>query len=94
MEECKDMNTEQLSIARNNGLYPGYQEPPMDWMPTYKCNFTDHGYADKKDQAPSYTDRVLFRNNTSQKVDIKYSCLHNVFGSDHRPVVMDLVIKS
>jgi hypothetical protein len=49
MEECKDMNTEQLSIAMHNGYYPGYKEPPMDWMPTYKCSFTDHGYADKKD---------------------------------------------
>ena len=93
LEECKDMNTEQLTIAMHNGYYPGYVEPTMDWMPTYKLSFTDNSYVDKKDQAPSYTDRILFRNNTTQKVDLKYSCLYNVIGSDHRPVVMDLVFK-
>jgi len=62
-------------------------------MPTYKRSFTDNSYVDKKDQAHSYTDRILFRNNTSQKVEMEYTCLDNVLGSDHRPVVMDLIIQ-
>jgi hypothetical protein len=37
----------------------------MNWMPTYKLSVTENTYVDKKDQAPSYTDRILFRNNTS-----------------------------
>ncbi len=66
----------------------------MNWMPTYKLSVTENTYVDKKDQAPSYTDRILFRNNTSQQVDLNYSCLSDVFGSDHRPVVMDVKIKN
>lgn len=44
--------------------YPLYQEFDIDFMPSYKRNRTDNGYFNKKNQAPSYTDRILIRNNT------------------------------
>lgn len=51
-------------------------------------------YIDKKDQAPSYTDRVLYKNNSSLTVEeTYYKCLHNVYGSDHRPVQLSVTIK-
>ena len=44
-------------------------------------------YIDKKNQAPSYTDRVLYKNNSSLMTEqTAYKCLHHVIGSDHRPV--------
>ena len=52
-------------------------------------------YIDKKDQAPSYCDRVLYKNNTSLEIKVdKYECLHEVYGSDHRPVSLELTIKN
>jgi hypothetical protein len=49
-----------------------------------------NGFKNKKNQAPSYTDRVLFKNNTCQPHKfIKYGMVDNVWGSDHRPVYID-----
>ena len=46
-----------------------------------------HEYVDKKDQAPSYCDRVLYKNNSTLKVEgISYECHHDVYGSDHRAI--------
>lgn len=63
-------------------------------MPTYKRNKADSGYFNKKNQAPSYTDRIMFKNNTStQKIQVlAYNSEENIFGSDHRPVILDVQI--
>lgn len=71
--------------------YPDYQEFEIGFPPTYKRNKHEPGYFNKKNQAPSYTDRVLFRNNTCQRVHLReYTSLDQVYGSDHRPVYLDL----
>jgi len=52
-------------------------------------------YKNKKNQAPSYCDRILFKNNTVYPYTINiYGCLDNLFGSDHRPVYLSLNIKA
>lgn len=63
-------------------------------MPTYKRDENDNSsYVNKKDQCPSYTDRVLFRNNTKCSVHFhEYISIDQQFGSDHRPVVLTLTI--
>jgi len=91
IEETRNLNIDQLTIAKANGFYPGYHEEPILWLPTYKLGSNENIYLDKKDQCPSYTDRILLRNNTNQKVQLKYDCLVNCYGSDHRPVTLDLV---
>jgi hypothetical protein len=51
------------------------------------------GMKNKKNQAPSYTDRVLFRNNTCQKHTAnKYGIMEGMLGSDHRPVYLDTTL--
>ena len=53
------------------------------------------GYKNKKNQAPSYTDRCLFKNNTSFKHTVnKYDCYNDLLGSDHRPVYLDTTIST
>lgn len=48
----------------------------------------------KKEQAPSYTDRILFKNNTVCSAEVTgYMNLPDVLHSDHRPVEMTLCIK-
>lgn len=45
-------------------------------------------YVNKKSQAPSYTDRILFKNNTSfEDKLIDFHCVDDMWGSDHRPIV-------
>ena len=66
-------------------------------MPTYKCNFFDNlGYINKKEQCPSYTDRILVKvNDRNNKIKYnQYSTKGEIFGSDHRPVFLDLTLKT
>lgn len=64
-------------------------------MPTYKRNFDDNFYKNKKSQAPSYCDRILFKNNSVFPYTVNlYGCLDKVYGSDHRPIILSISIKS
>lgn len=74
--------------------FPDYVEEEINFWPTYKRGpFQNGHYINKKEQCPSYTDRILFKNNTNYKTAAKnYFCYEEVFGSDHRPVGLDLVV--
>lgn len=63
-------------------------------MPTYPVHRTKfREYLNSKKIA--YTDRVLFKNNSNFEVEeMTYNGLHDVLGSDHRPVVRALAIKN
>ena len=63
-------------------------------MPTYKRNALDNDvYVNKKNQCPSYTDRILFKCNSKCQVDVlEYTSIDDQFGSDHRPVALSLVM--
>ena len=95
---------DQLTISKRGGYhdniystpkYPGYIEPKINFLPTYKRNSDDNEYKNKKNQAPSYCDRILFRNNTCYSYTVnKYECNDHVFGSDHRPVSLSINLKT
>jgi hypothetical protein len=54
----------------------------------------DNEYKNKKSQAPSYCDRILFKNNTAGEQNIHfYTCNDEIMGSDHRPVYLGVTIK-
>jgi hypothetical protein len=76
--------------------FPGYHEEPITFMPTYKRDSNSNGvYINKKEQCPSFTDRVLFKQNDkngSVRFN-EYMCRDQIFGSDHRPVFLDLDLK-
>ena len=68
-------------------MFPGYEEKKIEFMPTYKREKSRNDYINKKDQCPSYTDRIMIKNNSLCPVTIQdYRCLDHYFGSDHRPV--------
>ena len=83
-----------ISTRLNSPKYPGYEEPKINFFPTYKRHEQDNTYINKKSQAPSYCDRILFKNNTSLPHVINYyGSNDSVFGSDHRPVVLSMTLK-
>ena len=78
---------DQFVSAIEAGYFVNYNEPKIDFLPTYKLKADKLQYVNKKDQAPSYCDKVLFKNNSSlEVVDDFYVGRHDIFGSDHRPV--------
>ena len=86
---------DQLKEAMGQGYYPNYKEMEIKFDPSYKMSVTKVEYVNKKDQAPSYCDRVLYKNNTPLKLEeMSYECHHDVFGSDHRAVSAHLKIKN
>ena len=54
-----------------NNYYSGYEEGTIKFLPTYKRGRQINQYVDRKNQAPSYTDRILFKNNTSHETELK-----------------------
>ena len=85
---------DQFHNSKESGFFVDYNEPKIDFLPTYKLATDKLQYVNKKDQCPSYTDRVLFKNNSSlEVVDDFYQAGHDVFGSDHRPVLRAITIK-
>ena len=75
-----------------NSRWPGFQEMPITFNPTYKREAFSYNYVNKKDQCPSYTDRSVIKSNDyASVVELKeYGCREKVMGSDHRPVYLDL----
>ena len=77
-----------------SGHFPDYHEPTISFMPTYPVHRTQFKqYLNRKKIA--YTDRILFKNNSNFELEeMTYNGLHDVLGSDHRPVVRALSIKN
>jgi len=86
---------DQLVEAMSEGYYPGYAEMPITFIPSYKMSTNEESYVNKKDQAPSYCDRCLFKNNLLMEYTSDfYRCIHNCHGSDHRPVQLGITLKN
>ena len=86
---------DQLHIARELGSFPNYSEAQVKFMPTYKRMKTHNDYKNKNDQCPSYTDRIMFKNNSScPSLITEYNCKDDYLGSDHRPVYLSLKLKT
>lgn len=70
MEETKNQSLDQLFQSMTKFIqYPCYEEGDIAFAPTYKLSSTKvNQYVNKKNQAPSFTDRVLFRNNSASKI--------------------------
>ena len=93
LEETKKKKLDQLYITMNkDNNFVCYEEGEIKWYPTYKLSHTEElVYVNKKNQAHSYTDRILFRNNSINNLNIiNYTANHSLLGSDHRPVQLDL----
>jgi flavorubredoxin len=50
------------------------------------------GFKNKKNQPPSYTDRVLFKNNTCRDHKFNKYDVIEMYGSDHRPIFLDVTV--
>lgn len=96
-EHLQFLHYDQLKYENNiNRLNMcGFKEGEINFKPTFKYwnNTSNFQYIDthKIDQAPAWTDRILYRKNDTCKniLDVKqdkYDSMHEITMSDHKPV--------
>ena len=76
-----------MKSKNENRLFGGFSESEIKFRPTYRRIKNGDEFSNKKEQSPSYTDRILFRNSKSHYLVVnEYNSKEYQYGSDHRPV--------
>lgn len=70
---------------KNNKILSTFNEDLKLFKPTYRCLRKTSGWSNKREQTPSWTDRVFYRGYNPIKT-LAYNSIPYCFGSDHRPV--------
>ena len=91
----------QLKKEKEGGrTLQGFREAPITFAPTYKCHVGKHPghrtYANKRDQAPSFTDRVLHYSMPRCESELQvtsYDAAPTITLSDHTPVAASYELK-
>jgi endonuclease/exonuclease/phosphatase family metal-dependent hydrolase len=58
-----------------------------------KFTFSHMNLIMHRDRRPSYTDRILVSKLSKDLQIVKYSSIHNIKLSDHRPVFADIILQ-
>lgn len=72
-----------------NNVFWGFTEEKLDFPPTYRWDKKSMKVSNKREQPPSWTDRILCKSFLGAEGELKclkYSASPEVLGSDHRPV--------
>mmetsp|Transcript_7721 Transcript_7721/g.14603 ORF Transcript_7721/g.14603 Transcript_7721/m.14603 type:complete len:949 (+) Transcript_7721:1533-4379(+) len=78
--------TDQLTKQRQlNYVMTQFREAEINFLPTYRISRETSEWSNKKNQTPSWTDRILYRAHRPIDV-ITYNSVVDALGSDHRPV--------
>ena len=81
---------DQLYHAMNfDAVFSGFTEGKISFCPTYRWSKSENIVSNKRNQPPSYTDRILYRSlpNSLSLWQETYTSAPNCFGSDHRPII-------
>ena len=80
------------SPSRDGFLFDGFMEPTVQFPPTYKFDVGTSNYdSSKKNRTPAWTDRILYKVNSTIRVQTNcenahYNCVDTIKCSDHKPV--------
>eukprot|EP01083_Nonionella_stella_P052497 139270_1 len=83
------MSADQLQAEmQKHNVFSDFSEAQVAFHPTYRMERTSKSYNNKRSQAPSYTDRILWKSlpNSTDLMCSSYDACRDMFGSDHRPV--------
>ena len=91
---------DQLAVLMNGNysVFTGFQEGLITFAPTYRMERgpgNTWNYNNKKNQNPSWTDRVLWRScqGKGSRVQMnEYGACHELIQSDHRPVYASFMV--
>lgn len=85
-----DQLTAEMQALR---VLTGFKEGPLDFAPTYRWSRHTAEVSNKREQIPSWTDRVLWKSAHAASLEFEsYKGFPEAFGSDHRPVVGTFIL--
>jgi hypothetical protein len=91
------MAHDQLVREHHRGkIFHGFHEGRVDFPPSYRWERDAEEFSWKRGQAPSYTDRILWRSLPGlldRIVCEEYKSATFMFGSDHRPVFASFLMR-
>jgi endonuclease/exonuclease/phosphatase family metal-dependent hydrolase len=77
---------DQMVRQKNaNTMYATFQEGLLEFKPTYRLIKDRDEWSNKREQTPSWTDRVIYKAHLPIEL-LKYQGIDDCYGSDHRPV--------
>jgi len=79
-EEVKEALSQDLLIS-------SFKEGEIKFPPTYKFDLGTHTYdTSRKQRVPSWTDRILYKDDSHKVKLLEYTSVPGVSMSDHKPV--------
>jgi hypothetical protein len=88
-----DQLHKQMALQK---CFNGFEEPPIHFPPTYRMIKGAHEYSNKKNQNPSYCDRVLWKSNRHGPATVLptgYAGVFELNNSDHRAVAAQFKLR-
>eukprot|EP01017_Pseudomicrothorax_dubius_P016442 TRINITY_DN18666_c0_g1_i3.p1 TRINITY_DN18666_c0_g1~~TRINITY_DN18666_c0_g1_i3.p1 ORF type:complete len:286 (+),score=51.34 TRINITY_DN18666_c0_g1_i3:61-858(+) len=77
-----------------NGVFASLNEAQITFRPTYRRQRADQTYSNKKGQAPSWCDRILYSARTAEDIEVKkYRSAEDQMASDHKPVIAEFDVR-
>jgi len=99
VDTCLEKNMHQVLLQYDElrqcmdrgSCFVGYLEGPLNFRPTYKFDKGSDTYdSSPKMRIPSWTDRILYKQNGEMKL-LSYKSIPDLRTSDHRPVCASFV---
>ena len=80
------MTYDQLLNERKAGrVFAHFHEGAIDWAPTYRMLKGELGYSNKRNQNPSYCDRILWKTSLPSDIELmEYRGVHKLMHSDRK----------
>lgn len=88
LRDCDQLLKEQNA----NRSFVNFQEGQLNFPPTYRYIRLKNEWSNKRNQTPSWTDRILYRSFREISL-LKYEAALNCMASDHRPVSAEFAVK-
>ena len=76
---------QMLQQVSENQMFATFKEGPLNFKPTYRLIPNTDEWSNKREQTPSWTDRIIYKSHLPVDL-LGYSSIDNCYGSDHRPI--------
>ena len=88
LRDCDQLLKEQIA----NRSFVNFQEGQLNFPPTYRYIRLKNEWSNKRNQTPSWTDRILYRS-FREVCLLNYEAALNCMASDHRPVSAEFSVE-